>query len=61
MVYVELFGYLFSLMIPMSPETLLDHFDKTPAVILTDFRIGPPQQSSLGEKFRDVLCEVHNQ
>lgn len=58
MICTELFGHLFSFLISMKPEALLEHFDDHVLLVLTGFTAGPLAQSALGEDFRDVLCEV---
>ncbi len=60
MVCTELFGHLFSFLLPLSPQALIEHFKTNAALMLTNFRPGPPVQSATGEGFRDVLCEVHD-
>jgi len=57
MVCIELFGYMFSFLLPMKPLQIVEHFQHHAILVLTDFRVGPPQVGETGEHFRDVLCE----
>ena len=54
----EIFGYLFSFLVPMLPDQIDEHLLEEPFLHLTGFKAGRMFTAATGERFRAVFCEV---
>jgi hypothetical protein len=55
----EVFGWMFSFLVPMKPDAVIAHLEAHALLALTNFRAGKLETSATtGEKYRWVSCDI---